>query len=88
MNLVRTYYFYKPEGEDLKKFELEKKVKNKKIVYAPYTLISPNLHIILKKNYIARQISKRHPNPKNRKKIGCKSKKWDPDQNSKNTFVL
>ena len=61
MNPVRTYYVQKLEEEDKKEIELEKKVKNKffsncpSFIFAPYTLISPNLHIILKKiNYIPR----------------------------------
>ena len=55
-------------------------------VCALYTLISPNLQIILKKNYILGLISKKHPTPTNIKKIGCKLKKWGPDPNSKNTI--
>ena len=58
MNPVSTYYVQKPEKEHRNNFELENKVKNKyfsnclSFVFAPYTLISPNLHIILKKTYI------------------------------------
>ena len=32
------------------------------------------------------QISKRHPNPKNIKNLGCKLVPWDPDENLKNTI--
>ena len=56
MNPVWTCYVQKPEEDDKINFELEKKVKNKffssypSFVFALYTLISPNLHIILKKD--------------------------------------
>ena len=54
MNLVMTYNVKKSEEEDKKNFELEKKSKFffsscPNFVFTPYTLISPNLHIILKK---------------------------------------
>ena len=53
---VKTHYVQKPEEEDKEKFELKKKIKNKffssypSFVFALYTLISPNLHVILRKN--------------------------------------
>ena len=53
--MVRTQYVQKREEEDKKKFQVENKVKNKvfsscpNFVFALYTLISPNLQIILKK---------------------------------------
>ena len=55
---VRTYYVQKPDEEDKKKFELKNKSKIiffsrcPSFVFVFGTLISPNLHIILKKNYI------------------------------------
>ena len=59
-----------------KKFLIGKKFKNNffsgslNFIFALYALISPNLQIILKKNYTLKLISKWHTNQKNMKKIG------------------
>ena len=79
-------------GRRQKEFWIGKKDKNiffstyPNFVFALYILISQNLHIILKKIYIPGLMSKRCPNVKNSNTFGCKSKKWNPDQNSRNTI--
>ena len=56
MNPIKTFYVQKSKEEDKKKFELGKKVKNNyfsscsSFAFVSYTLLSPNLHIILNKN--------------------------------------
>ena len=61
MTPVKTCYVQKPEEKDKKIYELEKrsnffkKSSYSSFVFAPYTLISPNLHIIFFKNtYLGR----------------------------------
>ena len=91
MNLVRTYYVQKLEKEDQKSFNW-KKVKNiyfsscPNFVFARYSLISSNLHIILKKITYMSRCQRGTSVFKIEKKFGYKSKYWDPNQNSKYTI--
>ena len=78
-----------------KKFESEKKVKNKKIsscssfVFAPYNFISPNLQIIfLKKNTYPGRSQRGGPILKIAKKLVVNPRKGTLTETPKTLFVL
>ena len=77
-----------------KKFEVEIYVKNKffskcqNFFFALYILISPNLHIILKKNCISRWISKRRSSPKKEKNLAVNPRNGTLTETQKPPYVL